>query len=228
MRRLLQFVLLVIFVTASTTGLRASTDCERWFIAYKQQLEHTKSLQRIEAARRRAHMYAKRKLAGYTKPKAPAHPRPHRKPMGREETLRHFNLACGVLPEESADQPLIAEEKPAPFVPVEPEDFLAPDDGGTEIASYVAPPYVPPNFGPPSEGGPPLYYPPYGGGGGVPTPRTPGNPPPTNPPPTNPPPTNPPPTNPPPVVPEPGSLTLVLTGAIAAAGVLRRKFKSIS
>lgn len=216
MRRLIQFVLLVIFVTASTTGIRASTDCERWFIAYKQQLAHAKSLQRIEAARRRARMYAKRKLTAYTKPTTPVHPHPHRKPMSREETLRHFNLACGVLPEESTDQPLIAEEKPAAFVPIEPEDFLAPDDGGTEIASYVPPTYVPPNYGPPAESGPPLYYPPFGGTGGGPIPHTPNNPPPNNPPPNN----------PPPVVPEPGSLVLVLTGAIAAAGVVRRKFKS--
>lgn len=211
MRRLIQFLLLVIFVTASTTGIRASTDCERWFIAYKQQLAHAKSLQRVEAARRRARMYAKRKLAGYTKPKTPAHPRPHRKPMSREETLRHFNLACGVLPEESADRPLIAEEKTEPFVPIVPEDFLAPDDDGTQIASYVPPTYVPPNYGPPTEGGPPLYYPPFGGTGGGPIPHTPNNPPPNN---------------PPPVVPEPGSLVLVLTGAIAAAGVVRRRFKA--
>lgn len=209
MRRLLQFVLLALFVTASTTGIRASTDCERWFIAYKQQLAHAKSLQRIEAARRRARMYAKRKLAGYTRPKTPVHPRPHRRPMSREETLRHFNLACGVLPEESSDQPLIAEEKPPEFVPIEPtDDFLAPEDGD-QIASFVPQPYVPPNFGPPSEGGPPLYYPPFGGTSG-PTPHTPNNPPPPP---------------PPPVVPEPGSLVLVLTGAIAAAGALRRKFR---
>lgn len=216
MRRLIQFVLLVVFVTASTTGIRASTDCERWFIAYKQQLAHAKSMQRIEAARRRARMYAKRKLAGYVKPTTPVHPHPHRRPMSREETLRHFNLACGVLPEESSDQPLIAEEKPPAFVPFEPaDDFLAPDDGDQQIASYVAPPYVPPNFGPPSESGPPLYAPPIGGTGGGPAPHIPNNPPPNNPPPNN----------PPPVVPEPGSLVLVLTGTIAAAGALRRKFR---
>lgn len=215
MRRLVQFVLLVLFVTASTTGIRASTDCERWFIAYKQQLAHAKSIQRIEAARRRARMYAKRKLAGYTKPKSPAHPRPHRRPMSREETLRHFNLACGVLPEESPDQPLIAEEKPAEFVPIAPIDAFLTSDDGPEIASYVPQPYVPPNYGPPSEGGPPLYYPPVGGTPGGPTPHIPNNPPPVNPPPVN----------PPPVVPEPSSIVLVLTGAIAAAGAARRKFR---
>lgn len=221
MRRLLQFALLVLFVTASTTGIRASTDCERWFIAYKQQLAHAKSIQRIEAARRRARMYARHKLASYTKPKSPVHPHPHRRPMSREETLRHFNLACGVLPEESPDQPLIAEEKPAPFVPIEPaDDFLSSDDDGTEIASYVTPPYVPPGFGPPAESGPPLYYPPIGGAPGGPSPHIPNNPPPNNPPPNNPPPNN-----PPPVVPEPGSIVLVLTGTIAAAGALRRRFR---
>ncbi len=215
MRRLLQFALLVLFVTASTTGVRASTDCERWFIAYKQQLAHAKSIQRIEAARRRARMYAKRKLASYAKPKSPVHPHPHRRPMSREETLRHFNLACGVLPEESPDEPLIAEEKPAEFVPIAPiDDFLTSDDG-TEIASYIPPPYVPPSYGPPSEGGPPLYYPPVGGTPGGPSPHIPNNPPPNNPPPNN----------PPPAVPEPGSMVLVLTGTIAAAGALRRRFR---
>ena len=103
MRRLLQILLLVFLVTASATGVRASTDCEKWFIAYKQQLAHTKSMQRIQAAKIRAKRYAQRKLAGYVKPKPAVH-KPklvhvsHRPPMSREETLRHFNLACGVLP----------------------------------------------------------------------------------------------------------------------------------
>ncbi len=36
--------------------------------------------------------------------------------MTRKQTLHHFDLACGVLPEDgSADEPLIAEETPAPF-----------------------------------------------------------------------------------------------------------------
>lgn len=216
MRRWLQFVLLVMFVTASTTGVRASTDCERWFIAYKQQLAHAKSVQRIEAARRRARLYAKRKLANYVKP---ANPKPHvprRRPMSREETLRHFNLACGVLPEEAADKPLVSEETLPEFAP-HLRDFLPTDpvEEGTEIANYIAPPYIPPGFGPPADGGPPIYYPPFGGTGGSFTPGTPGNPgtPGT------------PGTPDIPEVPEPGSIVLLLTGLAAAAGAVRRRFR---
>lgn len=218
MRRVLQIALVVIFVSASATSVRASTDCERWFIAYKQQLAHAKSVQRVEAARRRAKIYAKRKLANYVKP---ANPKPHvprRRPMSREETLRHFNLACGVLPEESGDHPLVSEEVPPEFAP-RLMDFLPTDpvEEGTEIANYVAPPYVPPGFGPPQEGGPPIYYPPFGGTGGSITPGNPGNP--GTPGPPEPPP------GPPPDVPEPGSFVLVLTGLAAAAGTAKRKFK---
>jgi len=210
MRRLLQFLLLAIFIAASTTSAHATTDCEKWFIAYKQQLEHTKSVQRVEAARRRARAYAKRKLAGYVKPKPVAHPRPRvarRRPMSPEETLRHFNMACGVLPEESKDQPLVSEETPPEFAP-HLKDFMPtdPEGDGTPIASYVPPPYVPPGFGPPPESGPPIYYPPGGGTGGNTSPGPPGPP-------------------VPPAVPEPGTFVLMLTGLAGAAGAAKRRFR---
>lgn len=226
MRRLLQLLLLVSLVSASATGVRASTDCERWFVAYKQQLAHAQSIQRVEAARRRARLYAKRKLAGYIKPNPANKPQvPRRRPMSRDETLRHFNLACGVLPDETSDQPLVSEETPVEFAFEQPLDDvlgLIPEDDGDVIASNDAPPpFVPAdNGGPPSEGGPPMYYPPFGGPGGF---TTPGGPPGTS---------GTPPcttacggtTSTPPVVPEPGSYVFLLTGLAAAAGVVKRRF----
>src|ERR1700748_2875730 len=116
MRRLIYLSLLVMFVSASATCVNASTDCERWFAAYRQELAHTRSVQRIAAAKRRAKRYAQRRLSGYVAPK----PKPKvvlasapRKT--RRQTLHHFDLACGVLPEDEADGPLIAEEAPVPL-----------------------------------------------------------------------------------------------------------------
>ena len=122
MRRLMYFLLLVIIVSASARCVSASTDCERWFAAYHKELMHNRQLQRIAAAKRRA----KRKLAGYIKPA----PKPVLKPvvhhpMPRKQALRHVELACGVLPEAVADQPLIAEEIPGEFTPELPEDEVA-------------------------------------------------------------------------------------------------------
>src|ERR1700704_5777974 len=116
MRRLIYLLLLVLFVSASATCVNASTDCERWFVAYRQELAHTRSVQRIAAAKRRARLYAQRKIAGYV---APA-PKPRlvlaKSPrMTRQQTLHRFELACGVLPEDQSDGPVIAEETPDPF-----------------------------------------------------------------------------------------------------------------
>src|SRR5271154_5495178 len=105
MRRLGLVLLIVLFVTGSATVVHASTDCERWFTTYKEELARSAALKRIEAAKARAKRYAQRKLAGYVpKPKPPLAAHQHRKPrMSREEMLHHFNLACGVLPEDSVD-----------------------------------------------------------------------------------------------------------------------------
>src|SRR5271155_2534429 len=100
MRRLIYLLLLVMFVSVSATCVSASTDCERWFAAYRQELAHNRQVQRIAAAKRRAKLYAQRKLAGYTpkpKPKTVVKPGPR---MTRKQTLHHFDLACGVLPED--------------------------------------------------------------------------------------------------------------------------------
>jgi hypothetical protein len=193
MRRLLPFLLLVVLVSATATGIHASTDCERWFLAYKQELAHAKAVQRIEAAKRRARLYAKRKMAGYVapKPKPPVapHPHPHKSPMSREEILRHFTLACGVLPEESQDVTQVSEETPEDFQPERPLDEqlgLIPQPDGELIAMDDGPPPMGYSMdGGSPTGGPPIYYPGFGGvpggggGGGTPPPGSsaPGTPP---------------------------------------------------
>jgi hypothetical protein len=214
MRRLIQLLLLVFLVTASATGVRASTDCERWFATYKQELAHTKAVQQVEAARRRARLYARRKLAGYVRPNPEPHV-PRRHPMSRRETLQHFELACGVLPEESADRPLVAEETPLDFIPGRPLDRslgMIPEEDVAQLPLNDAPPYsggYADGGNGPSGDGPPMYYPTgggAGGGGNGPTPPIPPIPP------------------VPPVVPEPSSYVLMLTGLVAAAGVVRQRF----
>ena len=252
MRRFVYLLLLVIFVSASVTCVSASTDCERWFAAYRQELAHSRHLQRIAAAKRRAKLYAQRKIAQVQpapKPKLV----PARSPrMNRRETLHHFNLACGVLPEGGADEPLVSEETPGDFSPERPmidSIDLLPAAPGELIAENDAPPFPVTGFSPDdsSEGGPSPYFPGFGGSGGgapsgggpgkgvtVPPPSTPppATPPPATPPPATPPPATPPPYTPPPppppvsVVPEPASFVYLLTGLAGAAGAIRRRFKA--
>jgi hypothetical protein len=206
MRRLVYLLLLVLFVSVSATCVNASTDCERWYIAYRSELAHTRSLQRIAAAKRRARLYAQRKLAGYVppKPKLVLAKSPR---MTRKQTLHHFELACGVLPEESADGPVIAEETPAPFDEPATNDGIdpLPTGLGAMIAENDVPPFTSESSpGYPSGGGAPISTPPFTGG----------ITPPSGPPVT------------PPIVPEPASYILVLTGMAGAASEIRRRFKS--
>jgi hypothetical protein len=223
MRRLIYLLLLVIFVSISATCVNASTDCERWLVAYRQELAHSRNLQRIAAAKRRA----KLKLAlvqSKPKPKLVLAKSPR---MTRKQTLHHFNLACGVLPEEDADEPLISEETPAPFVahPLNDGIDLMPADLEDTIAEndVPPPPFEGSTYGTPDGGGPPIYAPPFTGGftpsGGPPgtgttvPPNSPGTP-------TQP-------TTPvTPDVPEPASYVLMLTGMVGAAGAFRRKLKA--
>jgi len=252
MRRLVYLLILVLSVGASATGVSASTDCERWFAAYRSQLAHTQQMQRLAAAKQRAKRYAQRKLAGYVKPKPAVHVPPGPR-MPRHEALHKVELACGVLPENSADQPLLSEEEPVGFLPEQPlpdEGLLPGFDGPGTILSEdsptppvfsEAPPYLPgggapilaPPFVPPMGGSPSGGKTPPGGGGGTPPPgggggKTPpggggGTPPPGGGGNTPPPYVPPPDVTP---VPEPGSIVLMLTGVIGSAGVVRRRFKA--
>jgi hypothetical protein len=225
MRRLIYLLLLVLFVSASATCVNASTDCERWFVAYRRELAHTHAAQRIAAAKRRAKLYAQRKLAGYAAPKPKPRLVPAKAPrMTRRQTLHHFELACGVLPEDAADGPAIAGETPPPFHSERPLDQLdtLPNGFNDTIASNdVLPP--PPGSGSYPDypdGGPPVYTPNFGGpGGGAPGGGGPGT--------TSTVPPGPPPTTPGgPAVPEPSSYVLMLTGMFGVAGAFRQRFKS--
>ena len=207
MRRLVYLLLLVLFVSVSATCVNASTDCERWFAAYRQELAHTRSVQRIAAAKRRAKLYTQRKLAGYVAPKPKVVLA--KNPMNRRQTLRHFELACGVLPEDETDSPVIAEETPKPFPfeahPLNDGVDLLPATVGDLIAENDVPlaPVDGYSSSYPSGGGSPVFTPPFTGG------LTPNTPP-----------------VPPPAVPEPASYVLMLTGLAGAAGQVRRRFKS--
>jgi hypothetical protein len=226
MRRLFYLILLVSVVGVSATCVNASTDCERWFATYRRELAHTRTLQRIAAAKRRAKLYAQRKLAGYVpkpKPKVVLAKGPKMTP---KRALHHFDLACGVLPEDESDPPLIAVETPLPFISERSLDDgpgLLPPDFRHMIAENELPP--PPFVGPPdypTGGGPPIYNPPYTGGITSPGGGGPGRsvPPPDNPPP----PGNPPPPSTP-DVPEPSTYIFMLTGLAGAAGEIRRRIK---
>jgi hypothetical protein len=208
MRRLIYLLLLISFVSISATCVNASTDCERWFVAYRQELAHTRSVQRIAAAKRRARLYAQRKLAGYVAPKPKVvlarGPR-----MTPRQTLHHFELACGVLPEDGADTPAISEETPGPFTehPLNDGIDLLPAGLDQMIAENDVPAPPPTEGGSsgfPSAGGPPIYTPPFTGG--------------LTPPHVTPP--------PPPVVPEPSSYILLLTGMAGAFGAIRSRLKA--
>ena len=221
MRRKIQLLLLLLLVAGTTeTGMRASTDCERWMAAYKAQLAHTKAARRMQVAHERVKKAAQRKLANYVQ--KPAAPRPvpvHavRPKYTRQQMLDRFNVACGDLPANT----LVEGNKtpaglPAEMVSYEPVAPLGSDDGGL-IPSGDLPPYTPPGNGGGGNGPgggsilPPIYG---GGGGGGGTPGGGGGGG-TNPPPP-----------PPPQVPEPGTLVLMLTGAAGAAGAIRRRMRS--
>ena len=144
--------------------------------------------------------------------------------MTRKQTLHHFNLACGVLPDDTVDEPVIGEETPAPFIPHPLDDDLdvLPSSFGDLIAQDDLPPTPsiqgtsPDN---PYTSGPPIYEPPFTGGltpgGGYPGGNYPGGGT-----------TLPPETPGTPEVPEPASFVLLLTGMAGAAGAIRHRFRA--
>jgi hypothetical protein len=219
MRRKLQLMLLLLLIAGTTeTGMRASTDCERWMAAYKVQLAHAKAMKRMQAAHARVKHLAQKKLANYVKKPAAPKPAHFVKPRyTRQQMLDRFNIACGDLPDGSkpADQLVEGKKTPAEFLaemePYEPMGLIAPEDGGL-IPSGDLPPYTPPGGdggGPPGGvAGPPIFGGGGGGGngggggGGGQTPTPPIT-----------------------TVPEPGSLVMMLTGIAGAAGAIRRRVR---
>ena len=221
------FLLLVMFVSASATCVNASTDCERWFAAYKQELAHTRQVQRIAAAKRRAKLYAKRKIAQLQTPPKPKLIRTSAPRMTRKETLHHFELACGIMPDDDTDAPVIAEEPLPPFVehPLNDGIDLLPVAMGDLIAENDSPPAFnlqnPPDSTSPN--GPPVYVPPFtggitppgggtGGGSTVPSRHAPARHA----------------SAPARVsdVPEPSSIVFITTGIVGVAGAFKRRFKA--
>ncbi len=105
MRRKLQLIVMLLMVAGTTeSGMRASTDCERWLASYKAELAHAKAVRRLQAANARMKRLAKRKIAVYVKKPKPAAPkivRVHsvRPRYTRQQMLDRFNLICGELPE---------------------------------------------------------------------------------------------------------------------------------
>jgi len=217
MRRLTYLLLLVMFVSISATCVNASTDCERWFAAYRAELAHSRNLQRIEAAKRRARLYAQRKIAQIQpKPKLVLAKGPR---MTRKQTLHHFNLACGVLPEDAVDEPVIGEETSEPYIahPLDDQIDLLPASFGDMISKDdVPPPPFTEGGSPNTPSGPSIYAPtftggltsPGGGQSGSGITLPPGTPPVT------------------PEVPEPASFVLLLTGTAGATGAVRHRFKA--
>lgn len=220
-RSIFTLVLLLVFATVATgVRLHASTECERWIAEYRNALENSPTVQKANAARHRLHHYVHRKVAALTnepKPKARVLPARFMRPkMTRGEALHKMELACG---EVSLDDPTLGNlpMDPAPaFIADRGAGDETPGMGALPARSALVSQNNPVTF--PVSGIPSLPTGPVGGGSTVPSnPGGGGNP------------GNPGggdgggSTPPPAVTPEPGSLLLMATGALGAAGMLRRR-----
>ncbi len=231
MRRSLKVLLVLFAVGICATGVQAAqSDCQRWWKEYREALAHTPAVHRIRHARHHLHKAAQKRLAMLVHPHP--HPAPkvlparHRPRPTRSELLHALDLACGELP-ETEDAELLALDQPASFLPdlsfpKQPVDTLPAVYG--PVAAVDTPSYPGTTSAPPTSGGglPPIFGPGFGPiGGGSPLPPTT----PTSPTTPSLPPVPPPITTPESPVPEPGSIAMVLTGVLGAAGTLRRRVR---
>ncbi|MCL2659366.1 MAG: PEP-CTERM sorting domain-containing protein [Acidobacteriaceae bacterium] len=216
MRRFVLYLILFLVTIAAAKGVRASTDCERWLVEYRNALAHSSVVQRAKAAHRQFHNYVHGHVGALTKPPLSMRPHLQRAAFGpprmtREEILRRLRMACGDVPEETVPSQQLIEAAPPPgnFLPGTPTApiELASLDEGSVAPAYSSSSSIPgaPGFGPGT--GYPGFWPAGGGsnGGGGNGGGGGGNPPP---------------------IPEPGSIFLILTGLPAMAGFVRCKVRS--
>lgn len=218
MRRIPVALLLLLVFASAATGVQvhASTECERWIAEYRSELAHSNLAKHANAARQRLHHYVHRKVAAFypskPKPKVRVLPaRLQRPKMSHEEMLRALEFACGELPVDPVELAKNIDFRPAPafLSGIQPDEDMTGPVGAQDGPQGL----LPSNDGPGGYGG---SYPiggigGWGGGSGGGT--VPGNPGGGNPPTA--------------VAPEPGSLLLLATGLIGAAGMIRRHTASV-